>query len=455
MLGPSLLPPTVYADAETKNYMTIDEILAYNEQIATESATICGDDYDCYEWLDRTRMEEDFERYELLNVFHENSLIITSINPATETMKLLYQDEDFMSLRMGMPGEKQDLAHVYMFWVDSTGEEPRGPAYADYAYNAKNGIFQQGLHPIYFGDEETYGPKWFTPNVENEVSIAGSNFAENTSGIIYYTSQSHGYSAGVKNVGSCFEHPDYHLGMECRIVFQDGWYQYLPFDVTVESEPKLNPDPTSDPVSPTSDPVEPDPTSDPTSGSTSGSTSNPTPNPEVEPTTDPSDTPSDSSNPDESAGKGGEATPVDNPTQSTTENAPEATPEPEVTILPAESSSESQEIALLSAERASDPEPVSVYAANISPIAEKSSNENDDKADSRKSAINELAANSGANLETNSEANSEHNKDLSAPRAGTNETNTLANFPWLVLAIILAGIGVTVYLLVPKKRKKR
>lgn len=437
LLSSSLIPPTVYADTETKNYMTIDEILAYNEQIATESATICGDDYDCYERLDRTRMEEDFERYELLNVFRENSLIITSINPATETMKLLYQDEDSMSLRMGMPGEKQDLAHVYMFWVDSTGEEPRGPAYADYAYNAKNGIFQQGLHPIYFGDEETYGPKWFTPNVENEVSIAGSNFAENTSGIIYYTSQAHGYSAGVKNVGSCFEHPDYRLGMECRIVFQDGWYHYLPFDVT--AEPELNPDPTSDPVSPTSDPVESDPTS--------GPTSNPTPNPEVEPTTDPSDTPSDSSNPDESAGKGGEVTSVDNPTQSTTENAPEATPEPEVTILPAESSSEPQEIALLSAERASDPEFISVYATNISPIAEKSSNENDDKADSRKPAINELAA--------NSEANSEHNKDLSAPRAGTNETNTLANFPWLVLAIILAGIGVTVYLLVPKKRKKR
>jgi hypothetical protein len=155
--------------------------------------------------------------------------------------------------------EYADLTHIYFGWFDD---------WSGQIYNYDRDQFASGLpglHTMYVGDETDYGPGWLPAWEEIELSVAGSDLAQNTSGKIDYAAfaGSHFNAQGYFDISSCLNAPDYEVGMECKLMFSgDQWASYFPPRNEIEPEDNTVSDESIDePVDPTAEPIS-EPTSE-------------------------------------------------------------------------------------------------------------------------------------------------------------------------------------------------
>lgn len=247
MISISALVPRapVFAEERPKLW-SLDEIAALKVKTDAEDELICAGNWECKDNLRFGRLDSGEPIYWALEALEMSNLLITSINPSTETISLYFQDEDLMMKRMGID-EPHQLTEAYMFWLEDGMLGPAKDTIDIYNYSeaVKNEQEISGLHPLISKNEEKNGADWLPYRTEVEYSVAGSNLLENREGIIYFTVNADGLIIGLKDYSKCLNSPDYTEGMECRLMFDDsGYYAYIP-TVPASIEPTADEQPAA------------------------------------------------------------------------------------------------------------------------------------------------------------------------------------------------------------------
>ncbi len=234
--------------AESRAMWTIDEMATLKAEIDAEDDLICIGDWECEERLFFERLDSGNEIYRALDEFNMSDLIISSINPSTETISLYFQDKDQMMKMMGIDSSRS-LSEVYMFWLEDGMIGPAKDTIDIYNYSkdVKDGNNIDGLHPLISKNEDRDGVNWLPPKTEVYYSVVGSNLMDNEEGIIYFTVNASGFIIGLKDYSTCIKSPDYVEGMECRLMFSGSGPVYVPS--FVDSADSSIEDPVIEPVS--------------------------------------------------------------------------------------------------------------------------------------------------------------------------------------------------------------
>ena len=228
--------PLTYADSvqEPTSHMTViedkgttwwsvQELLKFYPEVEAEKDAECGDNQDCrmeFGWS----MIERGPKYSALNNLLEGQFWVTSVNPSAETVKVLFFDDDMMLKRMGIE-EKLEIEHLYLGWFD----EWTGQIY-NYNHDGFTNGSVTGSHPLYDSTVEDINA--IVPWEEVELSVAGGNLIENTTGKLDYAlyAKYNMFNAqGHFDYSSCLRAPDYQDGMECQMMVSgDQWVSYFP-----------------------------------------------------------------------------------------------------------------------------------------------------------------------------------------------------------------------------------
>lgn len=217
-------PAQAAIQAENTTWWSVEEMIEFSRQVDAEREELCRGDQACEEDF-YLSMHEKGDKYSALLNFLSSRVWLTSINPATETIKVFYFDEDMMLGNMGIE-EHADLTHLYFGWFDDWS----GQIY-NYNYDQFTDGTMPGLHTMYVGDASEYGAGWIPTREEVELSVAGSDLIRNTSGKIDYAAFADPYfnAQGYFDVSSCLNAPDYTEGTECKLMISsDRWVSYFP-----------------------------------------------------------------------------------------------------------------------------------------------------------------------------------------------------------------------------------
>ena len=261
-------PMTVIEDKGT-TWWSVQELLKFYPEVEAEKDAECGDNQDCrmeFGWS----MIERGPKYSALSNLLEGQFWVTSINPSAETVKVLFFNNDMMLRRMGIE-EKLEIEHLYLGWFD----EWKGQIY-NYNHDGFTNGSVSGSHPLYDSTVEDIDA--IIPWEEVELSVAGGNLIENTTGKLDYAiyAKYNMFNAqGHFDYSSCLRAPDYQDGMECQMMVSgDQWVSYFPpresiIEQTTTNEPSNNEtgndasdtqpsDPEVQPSNPETPPVEPE-----------------------------------------------------------------------------------------------------------------------------------------------------------------------------------------------------
>ena len=216
--------PLTYAAIEDKGttWWSVEELLEFNQEVEAEKQAECGDDEWCKTEFGFSMIEKG-PKYSALNNLLEGQIWITSINPTTETIKVLFFDDDMMLRRMGIE-EKMNLESLFIGWSEN-------PHLQLYNYDESHLIDDtEGHHIIYYETSETNGYNWIPAWEEVELSAAGSQLINNKSGRFNYSAFADIFNAqGSFDYSNCLNAPDYEEGMECQMMISgDQWVSYFP-----------------------------------------------------------------------------------------------------------------------------------------------------------------------------------------------------------------------------------
>lgn len=206
-------------------WWSVEELIDFYQEVEQEKLDECGDDLDCQIEFGYNMVERG-PKYSALSNFLETQIWITAVNPANETVKVFYFDDDMMLRRMGIE-EKIHLQHLYMGWFEEWKAQ---------IFNYNHEQFTSGeiigLHTMYDGGSSIDGPDWIPAWEEVELSVGGSDLRENHSGVIDYAvfAEDNMFNAqGTFNYSNCLKAPDYVDGMECKLMISgDQWASYFP-----------------------------------------------------------------------------------------------------------------------------------------------------------------------------------------------------------------------------------
>lgn len=257
--------PLTYAATEDKGttWWSVQELIEFNQEVEAEKQAECGDNQDCLmEW--NFTMYEKGPKYAALENLLQSQIWITSVNPAAETIKVLFFDDDMMLRHMGVE-EKLELEHLYIGWFD----EWNGQIY-NYDHDSFTNGSTLGSHTLY--DSTMADISAIVPWKEVELSVAGGNLIDNHTGKLDYAvfAKYNMFNAqGHFDYSGCLNAPDYEAGMECQMMVSgDQWISYFPpreqiiEPLTVEDSTPEPEEPLVKPEGPTIDPgditVEPD-----------------------------------------------------------------------------------------------------------------------------------------------------------------------------------------------------
>ena len=238
-VDPSLLP--VGTEINGKRYWSVTEMTEASALINAKRKELCAGDSMCEEELSWQQMDELGGIYRALDPFENIHFMLTYVNPSANTVKFLYHDEGRMLSRMLGKTIRHDIASVYAVWVEEslgsiTTTSSNWLAYgqrAPYHLGSAEEV-EAATHLVFDESEKELGSGWFTPNVEREYQVTGSDLTANTTAQIHFSLNATGdggHSHGTLDYSSCINSPNYVEGMECRMMYsEDGAYTNIPFD---------------------------------------------------------------------------------------------------------------------------------------------------------------------------------------------------------------------------------
>ena len=216
-------------------WWSVEELLDFYQEVEAEKEDECGDNQDCRMEFGYS-MPERGPKYSALNNLMETQIWVTSINPTTETIKVLFFDDEMMLKHMGIE-EKLRLEHLYVGWMED---------WSGQIYNYNHEQFTNGeilgVHTVYDSTNDDISK--IIPWTETELSATGSNLSDNISGKLDYAvfAEDNMFNAqGYFNYSSCLNAEDYEYGMECKMyVSGNQWVSYFPPREQIEEQTEQN-----------------------------------------------------------------------------------------------------------------------------------------------------------------------------------------------------------------------
>ena len=219
-----------------QEYWTIPELEEIGKEFDKDLEQLCGGDPRC-EYERYFDLVDEKPEYRALDSYRNMVLMVTSINVETSTVKLLFHDSIPMTSRMmKMFGGDEPLGvvdEVFLAWFE------REPARFNYDFFLTDDHDIE-THRLFYGSTATNGEGWLPPNEEIEFKIDNAEYMLKAPHWIYYLMEGENTGVvGLHEYDRCFASPDYHEGMECRMVFTaNTGYNFIP----VATEAKSNPD---------------------------------------------------------------------------------------------------------------------------------------------------------------------------------------------------------------------
>ena len=230
-------------------FWSTSEIMDFKAEMLEKIATDCAaaDDIpECTRNVYVSYYNEQRDKYMAYMAAEDElaNFAITSVNPATETIKIFISDyeRDWMTDSLN----QVPLTSVYAVWGGPSARDllmgTVSGSGAFYASEIESNSLRDGIYRL-FGASRSGSVNVFNideiPTMrEVELQVPGSNLASNLSGDFYFTTlrESGGDTYGYRSYGSCLESSDYELGKECRLMFSsEGYYSYLPISVEQET----------------------------------------------------------------------------------------------------------------------------------------------------------------------------------------------------------------------------
>ena len=211
-------------DEKGDRWWTIEELLRVTKKMDEITKELCGDKPECL--MDETfKLIDSDGKYRAADILNNMILMITDINPADNTIKVLFNGEDGMMKRMGH-SEKYDLDELIIVW---RGKEDAPNSFVDPIRSGEEAV---GWHEIftYLGGET---------NIKEgkEIELKGlpsSNLIDNKKGILEYSVLAGPLGAGgIIDYTSCLNSPDYKEGMGCKMMISENPdIAFVPYEIT-------------------------------------------------------------------------------------------------------------------------------------------------------------------------------------------------------------------------------
>lgn len=225
----------LYIGEDNTTWYTVPEMLDYKEIIDQEEQNLCGNDMNCQQEFYFNKFETD-EKFRALDQLTQQQIVVTSVNPEAEILKVLFFDEDMMLKRMGI-STKLKLIEFYMGWFEYDVERIYNyGSYTDKLFSDT----MPGAHLIY-AQRDNNGDK-IPSNKEIEIYAPGSNLQLNSSGEIAYGVIANQFNAAGRFIfTSCLREPDYQDSTGCHLMLSgDQGYRYFPPRETLLNETTEN-----------------------------------------------------------------------------------------------------------------------------------------------------------------------------------------------------------------------
>ena len=217
---------------------TLDELTEIEKETDEYLLAQCGEDLGCQREQFYNLMESD-PKYQILNSFQNHLILITSINPSQNTLKVYHQSRDDMTRWFGMNPDENLLTELRIGWSNL----PDTPliVYKEGYIPTDQTLLPEDFHFAYSADEFSHGRGWFPAREEVTINVA-DDMSHNTSNIMQYTMVSvFSNASGGFNYSSCINSPYYHPGMECKAVFSDKTsLTYLPYDGEILADTRFS-----------------------------------------------------------------------------------------------------------------------------------------------------------------------------------------------------------------------
>ncbi len=233
----------------SENYWSLEEIMAVREDAKQEIIAVCQDspEFDCTERYHAEILMprgSDYQAADNMNAFR---YLITAVNLAENTVRVLYYDEDMVNYYMTGELIEENLNELYMFWFDL------GHLGYDFYNQYHAGALPDKTHLLFARENLATS---FPPKEEVTFKLEG-DVKDNYRNMIYYYFVTEG---GVRymdpiDYNSCINHPAYKEGMECRLFYEKsegGNPIYLPVEVATATD-NTGTDDTTDSTNDTTD----------------------------------------------------------------------------------------------------------------------------------------------------------------------------------------------------------
>ena len=214
--------------AQEMKWWTVAEILEMKKVAEREEVEICGNDNGCRQELYFRRMEEP--EYQVVEMMGQMRFMVTEIDPAGESVKVLFMSEDPMLRAMGVR-EWTALEYLLLVRLDEVTPEIGNFNHLLPAEPQLNEV----MHLLYAGEVEG-----FVTDAEVEIELPGLGL--NSTGLIgHAVFGTNGFNMkGHYNYSSCLGPEQYLAGAKCQLRFSaEGGMRYFPVLPGEEAEAEI------------------------------------------------------------------------------------------------------------------------------------------------------------------------------------------------------------------------
>lgn len=238
-----LFPSTVEALDEATAYSaeklksqtswTLEELEFFSEIANQELEDYCkksADYRECTMFYSYDREAEN-DIYLAVNAFDREKILITSINPGNQTVKVIFRDEDRELERMIGIKRKEAMDVFYLARFDK--------GYKIYDITSSITLHTEPeAHSVFAGKASELGDGWLTPNLETELKVANLENDPNVDNILFYLMTDVGDSTniGSYDYNSCVKSPDYQPGNECQLVYRNKKWDFVSINPNIKED---------------------------------------------------------------------------------------------------------------------------------------------------------------------------------------------------------------------------
>lgn len=211
-------------------YWTVDDLIEFDREVASEREARCGTDAACWEdfYVYNMDISEERMRYQNLENFNIESVVISSINPSTGEIRFVYHGQDTWDKNHNPNSSPSPLGELYMVWLDEGVPDPgedyswfnpaAGHFYPYYVDELISGNIEYYTHPVFQYDLALTGE---TLPWDTEITAwSETDLRDNSRNTLYYTSIIGGrIKSSIIDYSSCLNHPYYRDGMECKFIY--------------------------------------------------------------------------------------------------------------------------------------------------------------------------------------------------------------------------------------------